>query len=70
MWLCWEQVHDSMQPYVVSIRDDVCLSLLIFYGYTLHQLHRKQLSNQKSAPCLHDRNIPVTVPELGVGIII
>ena len=29
MWLYLEQVHDSMQLYVVSIPDNVCLSLTI-----------------------------------------
>ena len=68
MWLYWEQVHDSMQLYVVSITDNLCLStqfinlLRIYFASAPSQA----LWNQVNAPYLNYRNIPV--PELGVRI--
>ena len=34
MWLYWEQVHDSMQLYIVSITDNICLSLAVNLIYS------------------------------------
>ena len=50
MWLYWEQIHDSMQLYVVSITDNVFLSLSIFYGYTLHQPHPESIIKPNECP--------------------
>ena len=66
----WWAVVESMQLYVVSITDNVCLStqfinLLRIY---FESAPPQALPNQMNAPGLNYRNIPV--PELGVRIII
>ena len=50
MWLYWEQVNDSMQLYAVSITDNACLNLSIFYGYTLRQLRREHYQTKWMLP--------------------
>ena len=48
MRLYWEQVHESMDLYVVFILAHVYISLSIFYRYTLHRLDRKHYLTKRS----------------------